>query len=377
MAAEWITHFIEADFDDSDVEIEPVNMAGPEPPKISVADKAAHSATMAKVIRSILDDTFYNIIHDIVAKVHREEKIARMKSAVVVAKQLAEEAAVQAQELETEPNGASSQAIQKERKPIQVETEAAIYEDGAVNLKGNPLKTIKEIICPTCRLPRLLHPLTGVGARPPPDPSKEYCRKHPPVLLDGHDVQGIPFATDKPPTKKKKTQKIETPGSSPPSSPSTQAQVIEKPTIPSIKCPNCPRYYQATKFGGHLARCLGIAQRESVRESNRRRGQNDASNNASSQSPGAGQHSDDDNDDDDEDDDEDDQPPRKKQKSSQANGIKKSSGKPQISSALKNETTVDALEAPASVPTSGVNGTSQTGKNKRKRDDTKTGKAKR
>lgn len=199
-----------------------------------------------------MNATFYNIIHDIVAKVHRDEKLARMRSAVVLARQKAE---------------AEADAGGVPEKKVQVETEGAICENGKVYLKGNPLITTKEIVCPFCRLPRLLYPTIGLGARPPPDPSKEYCTKHPLISKPGYDVHGNPFANDKTKKKKKSTStSTNTPISSPPSTPDpngTSKQIT--PEYPTIKCPNCPRYCQTNRVAAHLDRCMGISGRNATR----------------------------------------------------------------------------------------------------------------
>ncbi|PGH08674.1 hypothetical protein AJ79_05956 [Helicocarpus griseus UAMH5409] len=243
------------------------------------ADNVIPSSTMSKLTRSVLDDTFYNIIHDIVAKVHREEKMARMRSAVVLAKKLGEEEAARNELGEheggtVEPGATGPLSKKKDLKPVRVETEGATYENGKVYLKGNPLQTTKEILCPNCRLPRLLYPVHGVGSRPPPDPYKEYCKKHPPVIIPGHDVHGNPFATDKINRKKKQQPQQQansnTPGSSPPSTPSTPANsfkqvAAEKVSFPTVKCPNCPRYFVVTRVAQHLDRCLGLSGRQTKR----------------------------------------------------------------------------------------------------------------
>ncbi|KAI9368864.1 hypothetical protein BJX61DRAFT_193619 [Aspergillus egyptiacus] len=234
------------------------------------ADKgqgAFPSGTIAKLTCDILNDTFYNIIHDIVAKVHREEKVARMRSAVVVTRQKAEEeAARRREESGAKPAGQGKPGDDFEDfKDIRVETEAAIFDEGKVYLKGNPLRTTKEIICPDCRLPRLLYPVTGVGARPPPDPYREYCQKQPLISKPGHDVHGNPFATDKlNPKKKKQTNTANTPASSPPTTPdsSFKQAAPEKVSFPTVKCPNCPRYFVVTRVAQHLDRCLGLSGRQ-------------------------------------------------------------------------------------------------------------------
>ncbi|KAL3466824.1 hypothetical protein BJX64DRAFT_202941 [Aspergillus heterothallicus] len=224
--------------------------------------------TIAKLTCDILNDTFYNIIHDIVAKVHRDEKLARMRSAVVVARQKAEEEASRRREdAGTKPaNPLKTGDLETEDlKDIRIETDGAVFDDGKVYLKGNPLHTTKEIICPDCRLPRLLYPLTGVGARPPPDPYREYCQKQPMISKPGHDVHGNPFATDKlNPKKKKQTNTSNTPASSPPTTPdsSFKQAAPEKVSFPTVKCPNCPRYFVVTRVAQHLDRCLGLSGRQ-------------------------------------------------------------------------------------------------------------------
>lgn len=202
-----------------------------------------------KQSKEILNETFYNIIHDIVAKVHRDEKITRMRSAVTLARQQAE-----------------AEAGDNPEKKVRVETDGAIYDEGKVYLKGNPLVTTKEITCPYCRLPRLLYPTAGVGAQPSPDPSREYCTKHPLISKPGYDVHGNPFATDKPKKKKKAaTANTNTPASSPPSTPDANSSKQAAPEYPTIKCPNCPRYFQTNRVTAHLDRCMGISGRNTTR----------------------------------------------------------------------------------------------------------------
>ncbi|KAL2846278.1 hypothetical protein BJX68DRAFT_241112 [Aspergillus pseudodeflectus] len=232
------------------------------------AGNAFPPGTIAKLTCDILNDTFYNIIHDIVAKVHRDEKVARMRSAVVVARQKAEEEATRRREdAGTKPANTlkTGDPDSEDLKDIRVETDGAVFDDGKVYLKGNPLHTTKEIICPDCRLPRLLYPLTGVGARPPPDPYREYCQKQPMISKPGHDVHGNPFATDKlNPKKKKQTNTSNTPASSPPTTPdsSFKQAAPEKVSFPTVKCPNCPRYFVVTRVAQHLDRCLGLSGRQ-------------------------------------------------------------------------------------------------------------------
>ncbi|KAK2760280.1 hypothetical protein FQN54_002348 [Arachnomyces sp. PD_36] len=260
--------FMDSDGETSDSSSSSSEMAAPEPTKFTEGD----SISMAKLKRGILDDTIQNIIHDIVAKVHRDEKMARMRSAVVIAKQRAAEEAGEGGDGEfvngnlkaadQNPSG----AVKKPGPAIKFETDGAVYDNGKVYLKGNPLKTTKEIICPDCQLPRLLYPTSGLGSRPPPDPYREYCQKHPPIIKPGCDVHGNLFATDKINPKKKKQQPqqpaADAPASSPPSTPSTPAgsfkQVApERISFPTVKCPVCPRYFVVTRVAQHLDRCMG------------------------------------------------------------------------------------------------------------------------
>ena len=172
-----------------------------------------------------------------------------MRSAVVVARQKAEEES-------SVPDESASKSV-ADGKPkdmiidpnklasTHLETDAAIYDRGQVHLKGNPLHTVKEIVCPECRLPRLLYPPVGVGYRPPPDPNREYCQNGPLITLPGHDVHGKMFAV-MPNPKKKKTEKDSS-----------------IPEIPTSKCPVCPRYFVMNRVAQHLDRCMNISGRGS------------------------------------------------------------------------------------------------------------------
>lgn len=191
-------------------------------------------------IQYILDKSFENIIHDIVASVHRTEKLARTQSAVIEARQKAEKYAKQ--------NGIDLVDGNKTGMPT-IETDGAMIKDGKAYLKGNPLKTIKNIICPNCKLPRLMYPRVGYGARDPPDPRQQYCKNEPPIIIDKHDVHGQRKKGTKlkgPAKAKQKKGEAQSPGSSP-SAPSTPlagsfqaAEAFDFKTIeyPAAKCPN-------------------------------------------------------------------------------------------------------------------------------------------
>lgn len=213
----------------------------------------------------ILNDTFYNIIHDVVAKVHRDEKVARMRSAVVISRQKAEDEAAKIRE-EAGNKGAGSvkvygpEAEGQSLNEVRVETDGAVFENGKAHLRGNPMQTTKDIICPECRLPRLLYPVTGVGARAIPDQNREYCSQQPLIRKPGHDVHGNLFATDKVNSKKK--NKNNTPTSSPPAD--GQA-APEAPGFPTTKCLNCPRYFNVNRVQQHMDRCMGYSGRNATR----------------------------------------------------------------------------------------------------------------
>jgi hypothetical protein len=130
-----------------------------------------------------------------------------------------------------------------------VETDGAVIKEGKAYLKGNPLTTTKNILCPNCKLPRLLYPRVGYGAREPPDPHQQYCKNEPPIVIDKHDVHGQRKKGTKlkgPAKGKQKKNEPQSPASSNGSAPPTPAassfpsESFEFKTIeyPSAKCPN-------------------------------------------------------------------------------------------------------------------------------------------
>jgi ribonuclease P/MRP protein subunit POP1 len=201
-----------------------------------------------------------------------------MQSAATQAESLAL-ANLEPQSQKQNPNGAAAAASSS--IPI-ADTPAAKYENGRVFLKGNPLKTTPEIICPHCKLPRLMHPIMGKGMQNP-DLTKEYCMLYPWVQRSGHDVYGNPFPTDMAKSKKereliKQQQKnqekesVGTPGSQDTDMAGGDTKEIKlntggKPAsyIPWHTCPNCKRSLLITRFAQHLEKCLGISGRQSSR----------------------------------------------------------------------------------------------------------------
>lgn len=222
--------------------------------------------------KDILEDLLSNIVFSTALSCHRSEKLLRMQSAATQAESIA----LANLEPQSQKQNTSGSTIPT------AETAAAKYENGRVFLKGNPLKTTPEIICPHCKLPRLMHPIMGKGMQNP-DLTKEYCMLYPWVQRSGHDVYGNPFPTDMAKSKKereliKQQQKnaekesVGTPGSQDTDMAGGDTKEIKlntggKPAsyIPWHTCPNCKRSLLITRFAQHLEKCLGISGRQSSR----------------------------------------------------------------------------------------------------------------
>ncbi|KAF2847702.1 hypothetical protein T440DRAFT_509955 [Plenodomus tracheiphilus IPT5] len=230
---------------------------------------------LAELTRDILDDVLSNVVFSTALSCHRAEKLLRMQSAATQAESIAL-ANLEPQSQKQHPASASASTIPT------AETTAAKYDNGRVFLKGNPLKTTPEILCPHCKLPRLMHPIMGKGMQTP-DLTKEYCMLYPWVQRPGHDVYGNPFPTDMAKSKKereliKQQQKhaekesVGTPGSQDTDMATGDTKEIKlntggKPAsyIPWHTCPNCKRSLLITRFAQHLEKCLGISGRQSSR----------------------------------------------------------------------------------------------------------------
>ncbi|KAK8000198.1 transcriptional activator [Apiospora arundinis] len=167
--------------------------------KAGIIKAADDAGSMDKLAHTVLDDLLYNIVHDLLIKVHRDEKIARAATAAIRVEKLASDA--------------SDSSLTTESRPdIKAETDAAVYDEGRTLLKGNPLETTKDILCPRCHLPRLLYPTDGKGAKKP-DPSIIYCKKHPYIDKPGYDIYGQTWVAQGPGRGKKKKdmeKKVET-----------------------------------------------------------------------------------------------------------------------------------------------------------------------
>ena len=207
-------------------------------------------------MHSIFDDCLYNIVSDTVIKVHREEKITRMQSAAILAEQAKE------REEHKSSHGGD-----------QTYSGATVEEDGKIYLHGNPLRTTKEILCPRCRLPRLLYPSTGKGAQQP-EAGKEYCSKQPYIEKPGCDIHGKSLVVENPSKKSKAAKDAKKQAEASPDQDNSDSDnggpsngkasnIPAATTVPSTKCPNCPRYMAFSKIAGHLERCMGIGGRQS------------------------------------------------------------------------------------------------------------------
>ena len=176
-----------------------------------------------------------------------------MQSAAVIAQQYKEQAAGEASEGE-------------DVLPVTAPG-ASIEKDGKTYIHGNPFKTTPEIVCSNCRLPRLRYPVAGRNAREP-DAGREYCARRPCIEKEGCDIYGKSLDLEKPNrnpkgAKDNKKKVDESPDGSQSNSPPA-AKASDKPTsIPSGKCPNCPRYMAVTRIAQHMDRCMGISGRQS------------------------------------------------------------------------------------------------------------------
>lgn len=151
---------------------------------------------------------------------------------------------------------ASESSTPDSKSDVRIENDAAIYEDGKVTLKGNPLKTTNDILCPKCHLPRLLAPTDGKGAQKP-DPSIIYCKRHPYIDKPGCDIYGQSWVAPGPGRgkKKKDVEKTETPEQRP-------ANVL---SFPSATCSKCKRCILVTRLNNHMGSCIGNSGRNASR----------------------------------------------------------------------------------------------------------------
>lgn len=186
-------------------------------------------------------------------EVHREEKTRRANTAAIRVEKLAADAA-DASDPDTKPD-------------VRTETDAAIYEDGKVLLKGNPLQTTKDILCPRCHLPRLLHPTDGRGAQKP-DPGVIYCKKHPYIDKPGYDIYGQTWVAPGPGRGKKKKDMEKKLDASVDGTVTPTSDGQRPPNVlsfPSATCSKCKRCILVTRLNNHMGACIGNSGRNASR----------------------------------------------------------------------------------------------------------------
>lgn len=185
-------------------------------------------------------------------------------------------AATAAIRVEKLASDASDSSLPDSRPDVKAETDAAVYDEGKVLLKGNPLVTTKDILCPRCHLPRLLYPTDGKGSRKP-DPSIIYCKKHPYIEKPGYDIYGQTWVAQGPGRGKKKKdmeKKNETPQDTPGATPTPdegggKGGAASRPpnvlSFPSATCVKCKRCILVTRLNNHMGSCIGNSGRNASR----------------------------------------------------------------------------------------------------------------
>ncbi|KAI5860624.1 hypothetical protein GGS23DRAFT_217518 [Durotheca rogersii] len=234
-------------------------MAASNTGKAGVIKAPDGAGSMDRLAHAVLDDLLYNIVHDLLMKTHRDEKIARAATAAIRVEKLAADT--------------SDSSTPDARLDVKVETDAAIYDEGKVLLKGNPLQTTKDIVCPRCHLPRLLYPTDGKGARKP-DPSIIYCKKHPYIDKPGYDIYGQTWVAQGPGRGKKKKdieKKLEQSSDAHTPTPEGAAggSAASRPpnmlSFPSATCSKCKRCILVTRLNNHMGSCIGNSGRNASR----------------------------------------------------------------------------------------------------------------
>lgn len=204
----------------------------------------------------MLDNIFERIVHELLLETHREEKMARARTAAIVVEQKA---------AESDPSQDEPSSLPRQN----VETDAAAYVNGEVHLKGNPLENVAEIRCGKCGLPRLLYPADGVGGRKP-EAGKDYCKKRPFIDKPYHDVYGQTYVPEGPGRgKKKKDMFNPLLALSKEGTPDADG-ISEGPpkpiTFPHAKCVQCDKFIPIKRINNHMAKCIGGGGRVSSRE---------------------------------------------------------------------------------------------------------------
>ncbi|OAL33323.1 hypothetical protein AYO20_07334 [Fonsecaea nubica] len=279
------------------------------PPVKDTADMASTKSSNSKssnvsltasdqeqAITYILEHSIESILHDLLLEIHQDEKIARMQTAVLEVEQRAEKL--------TNKNSQDADTDHAEQEAV--ETDAAVFKSGQVHLKGNPMKTVKHIRCPNCRLRRLLYPRVGYNARPVPDATEQYCKTEPMIVLDKHDVhgqrkKGVKVKGQAKGKNKKKKDDPTSPAASENSDPLTPSSSMPAESFefkeidyPAAKCPNRDSHLgdhwkSVNVFATHLnGSCYLKKDRAAGREANAKIGGTPRDSRANSPKPSGG-----------------------------------------------------------------------------------------
>ncbi|KIW89734.1 uncharacterized protein Z519_09891 [Cladophialophora bantiana CBS 173.52] len=265
--------------------------------KLSSSKSSSVSLTTSdqeQAVTYLLEQSIESILHDLLLDIHQDEKIARMQTAVLEVEQRAEKLGHK-----TSKGTENTDDIE----PGTVETDAAVFKSGLVQLKGNPMKTVKHIRCPNCGLRRLLYPRVGYNSRPVPDASEQYCKTEPMIVLDKHDVhgqrkKGVKVKGQAKGRKNKKKDDPSSPAASensdpltPSSSMPTESFEFKEIDYPAAKCPNRDSHLgdhwkSVNVFATHLnGSCYLKKDRAAGREANAKIGGTPRDSRASSPKP--------------------------------------------------------------------------------------------
>ncbi|KAL2069007.1 hypothetical protein VTL71DRAFT_15345 [Oculimacula yallundae] len=227
-------------------------------PGLVAPDPNEEADPLTELVYGVLDDSFYNILHDLVFETFRGEKMLRTSSAAILVEQKA-----------LQINGDTDEYAPSNIEHKKVETEGAVWENGIAYIKGNPFETTQDIRCQKCGLPRLLQPTDGKGGRKP-EPGVQYCEKHPYINKPYHDVYGQTYVPEGPGRGKKKKDminplKLQKEGT-PNGSQDSEEEEKKNIAFPSSKCNNCGTHVVIKRMNNHMARCIGGFGRQSSRD---------------------------------------------------------------------------------------------------------------
>ncbi|KAK8122118.1 hypothetical protein PG984_010788 [Apiospora sp. TS-2023a] len=200
--------------------------------KAGIIKAADDAGSVGKLTHIVLDDLLYNIVHDLLIKVHRDEKIARAATAAIRVEKLASDA--------------SDSSLTTESRPdIKAETDAAVYDEGSTEAR----------------------------------PQHNILQKHPYIDKPGYDIYGQTWVAQGPGRGKKKKdmeKKVETtPQDTPGATPTPEeggggkGGAASRPpnvlSFPSATCVKCKRCILVTRLNNHMGSCIGNSGRNASR----------------------------------------------------------------------------------------------------------------